>query len=52
MLSGKTIVLGVTGSVAAYKMANMASMLIKRGCEVNVIMTENATNFINPIAFE
>ena len=52
MLSGKTIVLGVTGSVAAYKMANMASMLIKRGCEVHVIMTENATNFINPIAFE
>lgn len=52
MLSGKTIVLGVTGSVAAYKMANMASMLIKRGCEVHVIVTENATNFINPIAFE
>lgn len=52
MLKGKTIVLGVTGSVAAYKMANVASMLVKRGCEVHVIMTKNATNFINPIAFE
>lgn len=52
MLKGKTVVLGVTGSVAAYKMANVASMLVKRGCEVHVIMTENATNFINPIAFE
>lgn len=52
MLKGKTIVLGVTGSVAAYKMANVASMLVKQGCEVHVIMTKNATNFINPIAFE
>lgn len=52
MLKGKTVVLGVTGSVAAYKMANVASMLVKRGCEVHVIMTKNATNFINPIAFE
>ena len=52
MLKGKTVVLGVTGSVAAYKMANVASMLVKRGCEVHVIMTENAMNFINPIAFE
>ena len=52
MLKGKTVVLGVTGSVAAYKMANVASMLVKRGFEVHVIMTKNATNFINPIAFE
>ena len=37
---------------AAYKMANVASMLVKRGCEVHVVMTKNATNFINPIAFE
>ena len=52
MLKGKTIVLGVTGSIAAYKMANVASMLVKRGCEVHVVMTKNATNLINPIAFE
>ena len=52
MLKGKTIVLGVTGSIAAYKMANVASMLVKSGCEVHVVMTKNATNFINPIAFE
>ena len=52
MLKGKTIVLGVTGSIAAYKMANVASMLVKRGCEVHVVMTKNATHFINPIAFE
>lgn len=52
MLDGKTVVLGVTGSIAAYKMANVASMLVKKGCNVNVIMTKNATNFINPITFE
>ena len=52
MLRGKTVVLGVTGSIAAYKMANVASMLVKRGCEVHVVMTKNATHFINPIAFE
>lgn len=52
MLRGKTVVLGVTGSIAAYKMANVASMLVKQGCEVHVVMTKNATNFINPIAFE
>lgn len=51
MLRGKTVVLGVTGSIAAYKMANVASMLVKRGCEVHVVMTKNATHFINPIAF-
>lgn len=52
MLRGKTVVLGVTGSIAAYKMANVASMLIKKHCDVHVIMTKNATNFINPITFE
>lgn len=51
-LKGKTILLGVTGSIAAYKMANVASMLIKKGADVHVIMTRNATNFINPITFE
>lgn len=52
MLTGKTVVLGITGSIAAYKMANVASMLIKMHCDVHVIMTRNATNFINPITFE
>ena len=49
MLKGKTVVLGVTGSIAAYKIANLASMLVKKGCSVHVIMTRNATNFINII---
>ncbi len=52
LLEGKTVVLGITGSIAAYKMANVASMLVKMGCDVHVIMTRNATNFINPITFE
>lgn len=52
MLKDKTIVLGVTGSIAAYKIANLASMLVKQHADVNVIMTKNATNFINPITFE
>ena len=52
MLKGKTVVLGVTGSIAAYKMANVASMLIKKHCDVHVIMTQNATNFITPVTFE
>lgn len=52
MLKGKTVVLGVTGSIAAYKIANLASMLMKLHCEVQVIMTKNATNFIHPITFE
>ena len=52
MLKGKTVVLGVTGSIAAYKIANLASMLVKKHADVHVIMTENATNFINPITFE
>ena len=52
MLQGKQIVLGVTGSIAAYKAASLASMLKKQGADVTVIMTENAANFINPITFE
>ena len=52
MLTNKTVVLGVTGSIAAYKMANVASMLVKLHADVHVIMTRNATNFINPITFE
>lgn len=52
MLNGKTVVLGVCGGIAAYKIANLASMLVKTGCDVRVIMTKNATNFINPITFE
>ena len=52
MLRGKTVVLGITGSIAAYKMANVASALVKKGADVHVVMTKNATNFINPITFE
>ena len=52
MLKGKTVILGVTGSIAAYKIANLASMLSKQHANVHVIMTKNATNFINPITFE
>ena len=52
MLKGKTVVLGVTGSIAAYKIANLASMLSKLHADIHVLMTENATNFINPITFE
>ncbi len=52
MLTNKTVVLGITGSIAAYKIANVASRLIKLHADVHVIMTENACNFINPITFE
>ena len=52
MLEGKCVVLGVTGSIAAYKIANLASALKKLHADVEVIMTKNATNFINPITFE
>lgn len=52
MLTGKTVVLGVTGSIAAYKIANLTRMLVKLHCDVHVLMTQNATNFINPITFE
>ena len=52
MLKGKTILLGVTGGIAAYKSASLASLLVKSGAQVHVLMTENAKNFINPITFE
>lgn len=52
LLKGKHIILGVTGSIAAYKIASLASMLVKKQANVTVIMTPNATNFINPITFE
>ena len=52
MLNGKTILLGVTGGIAAYKSASLASLLVKSGAEVRVLMTEHAKNFINPITFE
>ena len=52
MLTGKTVVLAVTGSIAAYKIANLARMLKKLNCNVHVLMTENATQFINPVTFE
>lgn len=52
MLTGKTVVLAVSGSIAAYKMPNLARMLKKLGCDVQVLMTANAANFINPITFE
>jgi len=52
MLTGNTIVLGVTGGIAAYKSANLASMLIKLHADVHVIMTQNATKFITPMTFE
>lgn len=51
-LTGKTVVLGVTGGIAAYKMANVASALRKAGANVHVIMTKNATEFITPLTFE
>ena len=52
MLKGKTIIIGITGSIAAYKIAELASCLKKQESIVHVIMTKNATNFINPITFE
>ena len=52
MLTVKNVLLGVTGSIAAYKIANLSSALVKLHADVTVIMTENATNFINPITFE
>ena len=52
MLEGKTVLLGVTGSIAAYKIAYLASALKKQQADVHVLMTRNATNFINPITFE
>ncbi|GFI61052.1 coenzyme A biosynthesis bifunctional protein CoaBC [Clostridiales bacterium] len=52
MLKDKTVVIGITGSIAAYKMADVASALVKMHANVNVLMTKNACNFINPITFE
>lgn len=52
MLKGKTVLLGITGSIAAYKIAYLTSALHKLHADVHVLMTENATNFINPITFE
>jgi len=52
MLRGKKVVLGVSGSIAAYKMANVASMLAKQHCDVHVILTKNGAEFIAPAAFE
>lgn len=52
MLSGKTVVVGVSGSIAAYKAASLVSMLVKAHADVRVIMTKNACNIINPITFE
>ena len=52
MLQGKTVVLGVTGSISAYKIASLASKLVKLHADVHVLMTQNATNFITPITFE
>ncbi len=52
MLKNKTVILGVSGGIAAYKIASLASMLKKKNCDVHVIMTENATNFITQAAFE
>lgn len=52
MFQGKTVVLAVSGSIAAYKIANLASMLSKHHADIHVLMTKNATQFINPITFE
>ncbi len=52
MLKGKTIILGVSGGIAAYKSVSLASLLIKQGAEVHVLMTENALNFVGPATFE
>ena len=52
MLKGKHVLLGVTGGIASYKIATLTSLLVKAGADVHVIMTKNATNFINPITFE
>ena len=52
MLTGKTIILGVTGSIAAYKAASLASLLVKQHADVHVLMTQNACQFINPVTFE
>src|SRR6266700_7739493 len=52
MKKGKNVVLGVTGSIAAYKAADLASLLTKEGCEVHVVMTADALHFITPLPFK
>ncbi|WFF72632.1 bifunctional phosphopantothenoylcysteine decarboxylase/phosphopantothenate--cysteine ligase CoaBC [Proteiniclasticum sp. QWL-01] len=52
MLNGKTVLLGITGGIAAYKIPNLVSALVKQHCNVQVVMTENATQFITPLTFE
>ncbi len=52
MLSGKTVLLGVTGGIACYKAAALASALVKQHCDVQVVMTRNATEFLTPVTFE
>ena len=52
VVAGKTIVIGVTGGIAAYKTCTLVSSLRKLGAEVHVIMTENATKFVAPLTFE
>lgn len=52
MLKGKNILIGVTGSIAAYKAAHLTSLLKKQGCNIDVVMTENACQFITPLVFE
>ena len=52
MLEGKNVLLGVTGGIAAYKSANLTSMLKKAGAEVDVVMTEAAARFVTPLTFE
>lgn len=52
MLKGKTVLLGVTGGIACYKVASLASALVKQHCNVHVVMTRNATEFITPLTFE
>ena len=52
MLKGKNVLLGITGSIAAYKIANLTSMLKKQNCDVNVVMTKNARELIKLLVFE
>ncbi|NLH00713.1 MAG: bifunctional phosphopantothenoylcysteine decarboxylase/phosphopantothenate--cysteine ligase CoaBC, partial [Clostridiales bacterium] len=52
MFKGKTVILGITGGIAAYKMPNLASMLVKQGADVHVILTPNAREFVTPVPFE
>ena len=51
-LKGKTILVGVTGGIAAYKMPNLVSILVQKGADVHVLLTENAKNIIPPVPFE